>query len=369
MEVYFDYQIFFYQQYGGISKYIVELCNALGEIKDCKPFIHAPFHRSSYFSEIGNKNFIKNILKYSPDLSRHIFRRYRKINDLFRFIYLKKNPNVILHETFYSHCVKKKVSHRVITVYDMMPELFLTNEPQFKSVIREKREAIERADLIISISESTKRDLIKLHPALADKIHVTHLGVRQVDIGSIKIYHSSAPYILYVGKRDYYKNFITLLKTYLDDEEIHGKFQLICYGGSKFDDEENNLISKAGLEKKVIRLYGNDDLLNSLYKSAECFVYPSTYEGFGLPVLEAMALNCPVICANTSSLPEVAGDAALLIDTTSQKEISTAIKKITSDVNLRKQLIAKGAERIKQFTWRSCAEKTYKVYQTMLENK
>ena len=120
---------------------------------------------------------------------------------------------------------------------------------------------------------------------------------------------------------------------------------------------------------RITHINGDENLLRSLYKNAEFFIYTSKYEGFGIPILESFSQNCPVLCSNTSSLPEVAGDAAIYFNPDDYTSISEAIEKIIYSNNEKGNLIKKGRERLKLFSWEKCAEETNKVYKKILDTK
>ena len=130
--------------------------------------------------------------------------------------------------------------------------------------------------------------------------------------------------------------------------------------------EEINLINELGLNiKNIIHINGNENFLKSLYTNAEFLIYPSKYEGFGIPILESFSQNCPVLCSNTSSLPEVADDAALFFNPDEPEEISLTIDRFLQSSESRNILIGKGLERLKKFSWEKCAKQTLNVYQNL----
>jgi len=138
-------------------------------------------------------------------------------------------------------------------------------------------------------------------------------------------------------------------------------------GGKKFSQDETNLIQSLGLSTNKIRhINGDDQDLARLYRQASAFVYPSLYEGFGIPLLEAMSFGCPVVCSNTSSFPEVAGNACEFFDPYDHDSIAHALEKVLFSTELSKQLVELGKERIKSFSWEKCAAQTYAVYATLI---
>ena len=220
------------------------------------------------------------------------------------------------------------------------------------------------ANATIYISEFSKNEFNKyIGKPFADQF-VTLLGINN-DWYKIPLDKpiNPKPFILYVGQRGQHKNFISLLKAYANSNILNNEIDIVAFGGGDFTQAELKLIQDYGINNKTVHhLSGDDNVLKNLYRNALLFCCPSLYEGFGLPILESMVCECPVICSNTSSLPEVAGDAALYFDPNNIETIMSSIEKIVFDSSLRSSLIRKGKERVKQFTWGRCAKETMKVY-------
>lgn len=176
------------------------------------------------------------------------------------------------------------------------------------------------------------------------------------------------PFILYVGARAGYKNFELLLETYARAININNNCKLLCFGGGSFSKEEVSLLRRLKVEDKVIQVSGTDDFLADLYMQASVFVYPSLYEGFGIPPLEAMNYGCPVLASNSSSIPEVIGNAGLLFEPTCSYELLVKMDKILTDTALRNTLIDLGYQRESEFTWDKCAQETLNFYKRLLAN-
>jgi glycosyltransferase involved in cell wall biosynthesis len=175
------------------------------------------------------------------------------------------------------------------------------------------------------------------------------------------------PFFLYVGHRYAHKNFPRLRAAFAESL-LFKTHKLVCFGGDQFTEDEQKRAKELGIPPdRIVQISGgNDDLLSRYYASAEAFVYPSEYEGFGIPLLEAMECGCPVICSNNSSIPEVAGDAAIYFDAEDIHSISNAMLRVAQSPSERSQLIMKGKVRCKQFSWDICARQTYSVYERLL---
>jgi glycosyltransferase involved in cell wall biosynthesis len=227
-----------------------------------------------------------------------------------------------------------------------------------------------RADRIIAVSENTKKDIIKYLKAKEKKISVIYEaaneGFKMVDHREIdgvrQKYDLYKPFILYTGTLSPRKNIKNLIISF---EALSGKIEhdLVLTGGYSWDDRQERKMIETSRVRGRIRVLGYVDQsdLVLLYNAAELFVYPSLYEGFGLPVLEAMQCGCPVACSNTSSLPEVGGSAAMYFDPKDVRGMTEKLGEILQDNNLRKRLSEAGIERAKNFTWEKTAEKIIKV--------
>lgn len=259
----------------------------------------------------------------------------------------------------------------VVTVHDLerMCFPFAPEEPSDQISLVLDAIAIKRADHIIAVSENTKVDLVKHLGISEEKITVIYNGV---DHGVFKPNGSGPspfPYILYVGSERPRKNLGNLLAAFAELKKSDGfhDMKLVKLGSPGRSDAFRaatvHMIRSLGLEGEVI--FGGhltDHELAKYYASARALVYPSMYEGFGLPVVEAMACGCPVITSNVSSLPEVARDAALLVDPYDVGELAKAILRLLADATLRSEMIGKGLERARRFSWVRTAEATQEVY-------
>ena len=238
------------------------------------------------------------------------------------------------------------------------------------------RFSIKLASKIITPSESTKNDLIKFYKVNPDKVKVIYHGVESVkpQAENIKCQDEESFNILFIGRLEKRKNLVNLIKAFEIFKNSFGNspsslfqkgnsnIKLIFAGKAGFGFAEiKKAIEKSPFGKDIIlKNYISKKEKNELYENASLFVLPSFYEGFGLPVLEAMSYGAPVVCSNISSLPEVAGDAAILIDPNNTEEIAETTSKVFSDDNLREGMIKKGFENIKKFSWEKCARETIK---------
>lgn len=373
MKILYDHSVFQFQRYGGISRYFYELITRLSTKDDVGINLFQGFHINEYGLSEYRKNFesywgYKWACKKSaaPYMAYILFTIPNKI--LFNN-FLSSSDFNIYHPTYYrSDLDKYSKSAIVLTVHDMIHELYPDQFIDSRFVIKAKKISINKADLIISISENTKKDLMNIYDVPEDKIKViSHANslpksndyMKCVDLE--KMYSITKPFLLYVGDRKRtYKNFTMLLETY--STRLSDRFDLVCFGGGDFSHNELKTIKNIRCSGKVIHLSGSDHMLASLYKNAFCFIYPSLYEGFGIPLLEAMGMGCPVIASNASSVPEVVNKAALLFDPNSKDSLINEIELLENNESKRKILINLGFEQEKKFSWDKTVEETLNVY-------
>ena len=365
MKVCFDYQIFWQQKFGGISRYFCELAAALSEHPDCEPVIAAPFHGNIHLKTIEDKKYVRTLPYAVKKMLYNRFWDHKIAGNRQMALRELRRKGSILHETYYTQRFSVKKAPRVTTVHDMIYELYNNGLPEEKEIIALKKRAILEADAIIAVSENTKKDLLNFYPEVKNNIHVVYHGVRAPQVEQSTFSDSKRPFILFVGNRGWYKNFDELLQVYTETKEIFSGYDLLCFGGEKQTDPEAQLINKAGLGKNIHFVKGDDVRLWTLYRDASVLVYNSRYEGFGMPVLEAMSAGCPVIASASSSLPEVCGEAALLVQPGNKQQLATAIQKVLSDKIFVQHLIDAGKSRASAFTWQKCAENTFKVYKAL----
>lgn len=356
MNILYDHQIFASQIYGGISRYFYEIIKRIAYKENV--CLHEGYHINEYRLEnIENLKYYQGVKRPAVRYTGWIFRYFNKYS-------LNKFANDlqidIYHPTYYEdfNINEGKI---IITVYDMIHELYYPNDV----IIFKKKNLIEKADGIIAISESTKTDLINMLNIKPEKIRVIYLANSLVvdDTGDRLV---KEPYVLYVGNRGGYKNFENYLKA-LALSRYKNDINIVCFGGGNFINDEKHLINDLKLENRIKLFSGDDKILANLYKYAEAFVYPSKYEGFGLPPLEAMQYGTPVIVSNTSSIPEVVGEAGIYFDPENIEEMAFKIDNVLENPELREKLSKKGIEQVKMFSWDKCANETIDFYKQVLD--
>jgi len=368
MRIAFDHQIFGWQEYGGISRYSLELAMALSGYCGQEVGIICPLYVNRYLDEAPS-GLVMNGRRVP--VFRRSGRIYRLINSILAAPAMRRFRPDIVHETYFSRrpSAPRGVA-TVLTVYDMIHERFPENFSPADPTRREKAAAVFRADHIICISEQTRKDLIEFLDVPPEKTSVVHLGFALSRDGGASVGACRAPerpYLLYVGQRAGYKNFEGLLRAYAGSARLRASHDLVCFGGGAFTAKEFELMSSLRVAGAGVRqVSGDDALLESYYRHAQVFVYPSRYEGFGIPPLEAMSFDCPVVCSNVSSIPEVVGDAAEMFDPASVESMQASIERVVGDEAWRGELIRRGASRHRSFSWNRCGEQTLEIYRMVL---
>lgn len=272
----------------------------------------------------------------------------------------------------------------VATIHDLafehMPETF-TRRGSFQLKLTVRRTA-QRAVRIATVSEYSRQDLLRTYQLPPEKVAVTYNGVEahftpeSLPNETEDVRHRfgiKRDYLLAVGSLQPRKNLVRLIRVYakLRSENENFTPQLVIVGRKLWlaDDIFAEVRRQFWKDDVILTGYVNDEDLPKLYRQATAFVYPSLFEGFGLPPVEAMACGTPVVTSNNSSLPEVTGEAALLIDPLSQDSIESALLEITRDQILRTRLKEKGIEQAKRFTWQGAAEKTLQLYREAFESR
>lgn len=351
MKVVYDNVIYSLQRAGGISLYWSELSQRL-----VQRYPHSLFFGFSGANDLGGGG----IIEQNPESACPV-----RIARYLRFMQ-KVEPGSIFHSSYYRLCQQAGVFN-ITTVHDFTYERFRRG-PALWLHSWQKKQAIMQSAGIICISENTRSDLLELYPQVdAERVAVVHNGV------SAEFFQLSDPkaalqkcfpeltheaYVIFVGLRGGYKNFPLVAKLLCELPEL----RLVIVGGGPLTSQERFLLSKIKYHK-----YGfvSREDLNALYNSAFCLLYPSAYEGFGIPVLEAMRAGCPVVAANSSSLPEVGGKAAILCKTNSHDEFLSALT-VLQDTTVRANRIQKGLQHAAGFSWDRCFEQTLLFYQRVL---
>lgn len=360
----YDHQFFSIFRYSGITRYFYEIISRLVNEQDVSLSLYMGFHINDFDYARFKSRYAHFFGRRRPAVPKTT-RIFNTINDALFPLFIKRAGPGIYHQTYYRSFLPGFKGKRVITVYDMTYELFPDKFSGNDPVILEKETSIRRADAIVAISESTKNDIVRLLSIPPEKITVVYLANSLTAI-PVGLPAAGGPFILYVGQRCPHKNFPVLLNAYCRSSRVNREYGLVCFGGEPFTDGEKQVLARHGVLGRARHVCGSDELLAGYYSRASLLVYPSLYEGFGLPLLEAMHYGCPVTASRVASLPEIGGQAAAYFDPSSADDLAATMERVLSDTVARKQMTDRGRCREKEFSWDVCASQTLALYKSLL---
>jgi len=364
LKIFLDHQIFTIQNFGGISRVFTELYKEFKKSDVIEPILPMQFSDNEYIDEIKG---VRSVFKKKRFFLKTLF--YYFINRIYSTLVLIKGDFDIFQPTYYDPYFLPFLGKKpfVLLIHDMTHEIFPEAISLKDRTIEWKKKLVYKADRIITISENTKRDILKFYDIEESKITVVSWGTSIV----VKKTNIELPdrYILFVGNRTNYKNFEFFFKSVVPLLKKEKDLYLVCAGSSNFSEEEKKMIEESGVSNRVKHIRFRDEELGYIYSKAVCFVFPSLYEGFGIPVLEAFACNCPAVISNTSSLPEVGGNAVEYFNPKDIKSIESSVRRVVNDEVLRKEMIRKGKERLKMFGWEKTSKEFLNVYNEIIEER
>ena len=368
INLYLDNSIFTFQKAGGVSVYWYELLKRL---------FNENHHFDTTLIEMCEQSiniFGKNLNYSSVSIldENSLFPKFQRYLPFAK----KIKPKSIYHSSYFRTSYQKDIIN-IITIYDFAHDLgFSSGFPKKYANIWQKKQGILNADGIICISENTKVDLLKLYPQIdEDKIAVIHLAVGDEfkilytaceirEINESNLEDVNKPFIVYIGARVSYKNFGVAVETL----KVLNDYNLIIVGGGELSNKEYQHLQQL-LPNRFLHLNNiHSAQLNALYNKAFCLIYPSRYEGFGIPLIEAMKSGCPVITTNYASIPEVVGQAGLMVDKIVADSFIKKIKYLENPAN-RNTVINKGVEQALLFSWDKCYKETVSFYQKIYDKK
>lgn len=333
--------VFSLQKHGGISVYFHELIRYLNI-----NHIHAGFliEEPSYYNDMSSGNSVSIYYR-----QHRRFERYRSCR--------VPHSASIFHSSYYRLADNKNIP-TVVTVYDFVYERYYSGLRRWLHSTQ-KNKSIRSAQSVVCISESTRQDYLKYIGEIpGQSVYVIHCGVSKV-FHPVEHEHTPVPFILFVGQRGGYKNFRLVLDsmTFLPDIE------LLCVGGGQFDAKEFSGIHESIFSRVKHAGFVDDEVLNMLYNQALCLVYPSSYEGFGIPVVEAMRAGCPVVSMDCKAVLEVGLDALTVVNDFDPRAMAVAINKTTTSD--RKSLIQRGYAVAERYSWEAAHKKTLEIYSSL----
>lgn len=350
------------EKYGGVSRYFTEL---IKRIPGDNRSLIVKFSNNEYLKELNDINYIN----FLPKLNfRGKPRLIGELGKLFSLPAIRKGRYDIYHPTHYDCYGLDAVPDHVktvATIHDMnffvIPEYYPESLPN--KVFQERM--TKSVDHIITISQNTKSDIIKTWDIPEEKISVIYHGIDKKWVEHIPKIQFRDHFFLFVGRRSKYKNFELALHAFASLKKRYKTIKLYCTG-SDLTSNERRIIHDLGVTNDVVAIQASNETLINLYRQAIGFIFPSQYEGFGLPILEAMASNCPCILSNASCFPEIAEDAALYFDLNNDNELEMNMEMLLIDKELRNNIIHNGNLRVADFSWDKCARQHMEVYKSIL---
>ncbi len=354
---------------GGIGSYTRNMINCLNRNKDIKLSVYHSKGVLKPSIESGEYNDIE--IPYSRRLLSFSW-QFLKVPSLERYL---NSVDVVHALNFQIPPVKKKPL--IVTVHDLSFLAYPQAFPLYGRFYHRRGllNMVNMADYIIAVSESARSDLLKYTSFPSEKIKVIYQGFENISQefidkkATVKKYKLDFPYILYVGTIEPRKNINILIKAFQNVSRQNNNLKLVLAGSKgwlfkEIIEEINKIVDKIVMLEGVTR-----EELSVLYSNAELFVYPSLYEGFGLPPLEAMANGCPVIVSNSTSLPEVVGDAGLYFNPGEINELEQRINQLLTDESLKSKLKEKGFKKASSFSWEECCRQTIDLYKVAGGNR
>ena len=360
-KILYDNQMFTFQRFGGVTRYFADLIYNL-PAEEFIADVPMKYCENHYVTETYGHKYKKISFPDNYRLRRLI---YSCANNNISKSAVKNSDYDIFHPTYFSpyflKTIKKRQKPFVLTVHDMTFERYTQDVLIYDRTIPNKKRLIAEADHIIAVSENTKRDIVEILGTDPARISVVHHGYRPVTTIAPQLFDN---YVLYVGERKGYKNFLSWLKAISPLFSDDNRLKVVCTG-AYFSQAELSTFAELGIADRIVHISANDAQMASLYHHALCFVYPSHYEGFGIPILEAFANGCPICLSNASCFPEVAGDAALYFNPQDSNSMYNATKEIIESQALRSELSRKGSLRGKEFSIDRMVEQTCNVYRKL----
>ena len=379
-KVLYDYQGFM-EHHGGVSNSFVQLISHLPESIKYDIGIVDSDNEHLKHSNIADvqpcrllrRNFIKK--EHFPTKG-HLYDMYKWLfpyktseatNEKRVIELLQREKYDVFHPTYFHPYFLKYIKDTpfVLTIHDMTPERAKQHDKQKKW----KRLLAPKAAHIIAVSESTKNDVVEMLGISPSKISVIYHAAPDNQTSVEPPIFSDFPYILFVGRRGGYKNFGPMVRSMAPILRNHPQLHLVCTG-NPFTAEEETFLKELGISDQTIQYYAADTELQNLYANACCFIFPSEYEGFGIPILEAYNAHCPVLLNNASCFPEIAQDAALFFNMNSEgTNLAEVLEDFLSwDNSKRRELITRQDERLKFFSWEKSARQLSEIYEKVAQH-
>lgn len=353
MNIFIDDLIFSLQQAGGISMYWSELMKRMNESisNDVFTCIETENHKNVFADNIHWQQ--QTIADTSLPL---VLKRFLPLQTLLP-------ANSIFHSSYLRWSNQKNVTN-ILTIHDLAPENKLIAGKGKYIRQWQQRKALQHADGVLCVSETIRRDLLNYYTFLQpEKVKAVYHGVNK-SFYTIEKKANKPPFILFVGHRSGYKNFALAVEIVSALPQMH----FVIVGGKALSQQELALLHNKLNNRFTFKAVVEMEALNTLYNEAYCLLYPSTYEGFGLPIAEAMKVGCAVVTTNKSAIPEVAGKGALQVDNFSVTSFVQAIQSL-ENAAVKNELIENGKMQATKFSWDKCFNETIDFYHEIANGK
>jgi glycosyltransferase involved in cell wall biosynthesis len=368
MRILYDHQVFSLQNAGGASRYFYELMRSLAGARDVNTELWLGIHDTVYpFGQLPCAQ--TNVVGWKSRLRRGNL-RYLANESLGNALALFAGKVDIYHPTLYRRMPLVRARRVVATHHDCVQERFPELFPDLQKIIRAKQNLYKRADAIICVSESSRQDLLRFYGIDRARTRVIHHGLNRLPGSSQAAtelrQRVPGEYLLFVGSRAAYKNFNSLLRAFRSTG-LHKSLLLVAAGGGPLTPEERVLAGRLEVERQLLVLPQlSDTSLAEAYAAATLLIYPSWYEGFGFPPLEAMVAGCPALVSNTSCLPEVCLDAPFYFNPHEEGSLEQALLVAVNDEAARQRARERGTRVVARYSWNKCADQTLALYRECL---
>jgi glycosyltransferase involved in cell wall biosynthesis len=358
-----DHQAFVMQAHGGVSRIFAEIARHFPK-EDLDLTVFGGAHVNEYLQVLQREKAANTVGVRIP----HRIGKQRLLmpcDKILLSLFCAAHRPDLIHYTYFHRTQPRRRSVReIMTVHDMTYELFPEYFHPDDPTPGRKRQMAEEVDGIICISENTKKDLLRFCDVPEERVRVIPHGNPMEGVKARRPQRERPPFFLFVGRRLGYKNFTVLLDA-LASAVLCAGCEVVAFGGGPFTENEQRDIQSRGLGGCIFQMSGPDEILSGLYETAQALVYPSRYEGFGLPPLEAMSRGCPVIVSQGSSLPEVVGDAGLYFNPDDADQLRQQMESLCTPSG-RSRWVDKGLAQAKLFSWTRCARATADFYRDVL---
>lgn len=369
MRVLFDHQSFSGAKYGGVARYFYDLMHNLKFHQGVEVNLSLLFSNNEYLKNADVKKVFPFSYFLGYGLTNAVFSHVNRANSA---MHIGLHRYDIFHPTYFNDYFLTFLGKKpfVITHHDVIPEKFSTKYAELDGFDKaHKQRVLDKASKIIAVSENTRNDLLEIFHIAPEKIEVVHHSTHFATYKPDENFDIVTPerYLLYVGNRENYKNFDVFIRAITPILQKQPDLHLMCAGSNKFTETEHKLFHELGISKQVMHQeIPTDEVLYRVYQRAIAFVYPSLYEGFGIPILEAFACGCPVVLSDRSCFPEVAQNAATYFNPDNPEHIAFEVERLIDDAELRLSLVKRGYQRLKDFSPENTAKKTLNVYRNVL---